>query len=122
MIVLENIKVKLRLPEPNILLQYGTVKEDHSFGIDNHIRVMNIRYMGVLYRVRTEYGNVMSLKQWDNFAYQEDKADICRMEDKELASMMMLADRDRKNNPDAERVYWLCIEEADWRWRERNEE
>lgn len=122
MIVLENIKVKLRLPEPDVLLQYGTVEEDHSFGTDDHIRVRSIRYMGVLYKIRTEYGKVTSLKQWDNFAYQEDKSDIRRMEDKELATMMMFADRDRKNNPDAERVYWLCIEEADWRWREQNEE
>ena len=116
------IKVKLGLPEPDVLLQHGTIEEDRSFGTDDYIRVRSIRYMGILYKLRTEHGKVTSLKQWDGFAYKEDKSDIRRMEDKELATMMMFADRDRKNNPDAERVYWLCIEEADWRWREQNEE
>lgn len=114
--IMNNIKVKLRLPDCINLLKYGEIVSDQkSYFKSEYRRIMKIRYMGILYHLHLLNGEVKSLKQWDNFAYQEDQGDIHALTDHELADMLMFSDRDRKENKDAERVYWLCIKEINKR-------
>lgn len=107
-------KVKLGLPDYKDLLRYGTIESDREW-LQGHCRTKLIRYMGILYKLTMENGEVTSLMQWDNFPYQEDETDLRHMTDKELATKLMFSDRDRKDSTDAERVYWLCIMEINRR-------
>lgn len=107
------IKFKLKHPDYKDLLRYGEIVYDREF--TDGVRVRKIKYMGILYHLRTENENFVLLKQWDSFPYTEDEADIANLEDDELADMFMFSDRDRKNNKRAEIVYWLCIKEINKR-------
>lgn len=107
-----NIKVKLLLPDYKDLIRYGETESDREFGAPSQcIRIRKIRYMGILYHLKTINGEVVTLKQWDSFTYQEEKRDIQILTDDMLEGMLMFSDRDRLDNVDAERVYWLCVKE-----------
>lgn len=113
---MNDIKIKLLLPDYRDLLRYGEIVSDHEYNSENEFkRVRKIRYMGILYHLSMVNGEVSCLKQWDCFPYDEDENDIRNMTDDELVDMFMFPDRDRKNNEKAERVYWLCISEINKR-------
>lgn len=107
-----DVKVKLLLPDYKDLIKYGEVESDCEFGAPSRrTRVRMIRYMGILYHLKMVNREVVTLKQWDSFTYQENEKDIQILTDDKLAEMLMFSDRDRENNIDAERVYWLCVRE-----------
>lgn len=109
-------KLKFGLPDYKDLLHYGEIIEDHEFsGNNEYVRVRKIRYMDILYNLKMVNGEVKTLIQWDSLPYDEDRSDIRIMDEDELTTMLMFADRDRKENLKAERVYWLCIEEINRR-------
>lgn len=110
------IKIKLGLPDYRDLLKYGKIIFDDEFGVnDKCVRVRKIEYMGIIYYLKMINEEVITLKQWDEFPYNENAIDLSKMSDDELANMLMLSDRDRKANNRAERLYWLCIEEINAR-------
>lgn len=47
--------------------------------------------------------------------YDQNEYDFLTMFDEDLAKFLMLSDRDRKENSDADRIYWLCVEEINRR-------
>lgn len=113
---MNDIKMKLVLPDYNDLLRYGEIISDNEYNADRECnRVIEIRYMGILYHLSMINGEVSSLKQWDCFPYDEDENDMKKMTDDELADMFMFSDRDRVKNNKAEKVYWLCIKEINRR-------
>lgn len=116
---MDNIKLKFTLPDYKDLLRYGEIESDYEYqsGVDIK-RVRIIRFMGILYYLSMINGEVVNLKQWDCFPYDEDERDIRQMTDNELANMLMFSDRDREreHNEKAEKVYWLCIDEINRRY------
>ena len=42
-------------------------------------------------------------------------ADLRNMSEENVIELMIFTDRDRKDNEDAERLYWLCIQEINFR-------
>lgn len=113
---MNNVKLKFALPDYKDLLRYGEIESDYEYKSEAGVkRVREIRYMGILYHLSMINGDIISLKQWDCFPYDEDERDIGQMTEDELVNMLMFSDRDRKNNEKAERVYWLCIYEINRR-------
>lgn len=113
---MNNIKVKLGLPDYKDLLRYGNIVSDNEYRTkDGYIRVRKIEYMGIVYYLKMIKEEVVTLKQWDELPYNEDALDISKLSDEELANMLMFSDRDRKENNRAEKVYWLCINEINAR-------
>lgn len=113
---MNRVKIKFTLPDYKDLLRYGEIESDHEYRSKNGIeRVRKIKYIGILYHLSMINGEVSCLKQWDSFSYDENKNDIKEMAEEELANLLMFSDRDRKNNEEAERVYWLCIDEINRR-------
>lgn len=111
-----NIKLKISLPDYRDLLHYGEVISDHESNWKNeHTRIRKIRYMGILYHLKIVNGEVETLMQWDCFPYNEEAEDLKTLSDYELSSLFMFADRDRKENLEAKRVYWLCVTEINKR-------
>lgn len=113
---MDKIKVKLGLPDYKDLIRYGVIVSDlelEEHGISTRIR--KIRYMGILYHLKMKGGEVVSLLQWDGFSYMEDDLDIVALSDDALANKLMLSDRDRKIDANAEVVYWLCVREINKR-------
>ena len=47
--------------------------------------------------------------------YTISKEELENMSDDDLSSLLMYADRDRKENTIAEKIYWWCIEEINRR-------
>ena len=114
--IMNNVKLKFALPDYKDLLRYGEIESDYEYKSEAGVkRVREIRYMGILYHLSMINGDIISLKQWDCFPYDEDERDIGQMTEDELVNMLMFSDRDRKNNEKAERVYWLCIYEINRR-------
>ena len=114
--MMTKIKLKFRVPDYKDLLYYGEIESDCEYTCEKEIkRVRTIRYMGILYHLSMINGEVVSLKQWDCFPYDEDESDIKHLSDEELVNMLMFSDRDRKRNKKAEKVYWLCIREINKR-------
>ena len=113
---MNNIKLKFTLPDYQDLLKYGEIESECKFKCPDGIEIVRkIRYFGILYHLKTINDNMVSLKQWDCFPYDEDEKDIGQMTEDELVNMLMFSDRDRKHNKKAERVYWLCIYEINRR-------
>lgn len=113
---MNDIKLKFALPDYKDLLRYGEIESDREFRCPDGVgRIRKIRLFGILYHLKTNNDDMVSLKQWDSFPYDEDENDVKQMTEDELANMLMFSDRDRKNNEKAERVYWLCIYEINRR-------
>lgn len=111
-----NIKLKISLPDYRDLLRYGEVISDYENNWKNdHTRIRKIRYMGILYHLKIVNGELKTLMQWDCFPYNEEAEDLKTLSDHELSNLFMFADRDRKENLEAERVYWLCVKEINKR-------
>ena len=47
--------------------------------------------------------------------YTVTPADLRNMSEENVIELMIFTDRDRKDNEDAERLYWLCIQEINFR-------
>lgn len=116
-----DIKIKLHLPDPDTLLHSGDIISENKFGYKDIEKILKIKYMDILYHVKIINNDVVSIIQWDNLTYQENENDLCELEDIELFRLHMFADRDRKENPMAERVYWLCVKEINRRFDEKDE-
>jgi len=113
---MDEYKFKFGKPDYKDLLRYGEIIYDKEYTSDDGcVRIRKIRYMGILYHLKMVNGKVESLIQWDNLLYQEDRHDLLTMDDMELVRLFMFSDRDRKTNANAERVYWLCVEEINRR-------
>ena len=115
---MKNVKVKFALPDYKDLLQYGEIESEFEFNCPEGVeKIRKIRFFGILYHLKTINDDMVCLKQWDCFPYDEDEDenDIRPLTEDELAHMLMFSDRDRKNNEKAERVYWLCIFEINRR-------
>lgn len=84
----------------------------------NKICLCKMKYNGILYHVRYINGVIKKAIQWDNLAYQEKKEDIKNLSEEELMDLFMLSCRDKGTNPEAERVYWLCIHEINTKYSE----
>lgn len=115
---MKNIKFKFALPNYKALLKYGEIITDHKH--NDGYRVMKIRYMGILYHLKMVNGEVDTLMQWDCFPYNEEAKDLKALTDHELSYLLMFSDRDREDNQEAERVYWLCIYEINERIEREN--
>ncbi len=47
--------------------------------------------------------------------YTINKDDMAKMDDREVAELLMYTDRDRKELEVAEKIYWWCVEEINRR-------
>ena len=47
--------------------------------------------------------------------YTVTPADLRNMSEENVIELMIFTDRDRKDNEDAERLYWCCIQEINFR-------
>lgn len=47
--------------------------------------------------------------------YTVTSADLRNMSEENVMELMIFTDRDRKNNEDAEKLYWWCIQEINFR-------
>lgn len=47
--------------------------------------------------------------------YTATPADLRNMSEENVMELMIFTDRDRKNNEDAEKLYWWCIQEINFR-------
>lgn len=47
--------------------------------------------------------------------YTVTPADLRNMSEENVMELMTFTDRDRKNNEDAEKLYWWCIQEINFR-------
>ena len=47
--------------------------------------------------------------------YTVTPADLRKMSEEKVMELMIFTDRDRKNNEDAEKLYWWCIQEINFR-------
>lgn len=112
---MDKYKIKFGLPDYKDLLRYGEIVSDLELNAGTCIRIRKIRYMGILYHLKMVDGEVETLIQWDILPYQEDENDLRVMDDIELARLLMFSDRERKDNRNAERVYWLCVKEINRR-------
>lgn len=115
---MKNIKMKFALPNYKDLLRYGDVITEHKY--NDGCRVLKIRYMGILYHLKMMNEEVDTLMQWDCFPYNEEAKDLKTLTDIEVSRLLMFSDRDRKDNQEAERVYWLCIYEINERIEKEN--
>lgn len=99
------------------LLEYGTIVTDKEYAQDNqYIRICKIKYQNVIYHVRIENDRITKLTQWDMFPYNESPEDIQRLSQEELLDLFMFSGRDRAQNAEAKRVYWLCVYEINKRY------
>lgn len=47
--------------------------------------------------------------------YTVTSADLRNIPEENVMELMIFTDRDRKNNEDAEKLYWWCIQEINFR-------